>query len=209
MVASVLSLFNGAQRLLKDRKLTQNEITTGARESARILQDIWDSGARDECLQEGQWKFATRTIQVDASPSITPDFGYQYGFDKPEDWVRTTGVWVDAMCTMPFKQYRDEAGYWFGTLETMYVSYVSNDSSYGYDFSLWPANFTNFVEAHLAAKAAGPLTERGEQLYGLRQSLLEKAQATDAMSDPSRRMPAGSWSRARAGGWNGRGGWEG
>lgn len=209
MVATVFSLFNGAQRLLKDRQFTANEFATNSRESVRILRGIWDGGARDECLQAGQWKFATRTVMVDADPGLTPDFGSQFGFLKPDDWVRTTGVWSDPGLRNPYKQYREEAGFWYGSLETMYVSYVSNDSQFGGDFSLWPPNFTYFVEAHLASKAVGPLTERGIEMQAVRKKLLEDAQATDAMADPSKYPPQGSWTRARAGGWSGRGGVEG
>jgi hypothetical protein len=197
MPASKLSLFNGAQRLLKDRKLSAAEVTGNTREPARILNDIWDAGALDECLQAGQWKFATRTARIDASSSATPDFGFKYVFEKPDDFVRLTGVWSDENMQHPHRQYREEAGFWFGSLETMFVSYVSNDAMFGADFSLWPANFVNFVEAHLASKAAGPLAEQGVELLKIRKMLLDEANGTDAMSDPSRSLPVGSWASSR------------
>ena len=199
-MATKLSLFNGALRLLKERHLTQTEVTNNSREPARLLNAVWDAGAVDECLQAGQWKFATRTVMLDASPSIEPDFGYQYGFDKPSDFVRLTGVWQDEMMTSPLRTYREEAGYWFGTLETMYVSYVSNDASYGGDLSLWPPNFVKFVYAHLASEVAGPLTEQGVEMLRLRKMCLDEASGTDAMSDPSKTLPIGSWTSARMGG---------
>lgn len=200
MVATKASLFQGAQRLLKDRKLSTAEITGNTREPARILNDIWDSGAVDDCLQSAQWKFGTRTIFTTASPSIEPDFGYQFAFDKPTDWIRTTGVWMDAMMNTPLTSYRDEAGYLFSSLENIYFSYISNDAQYGGDLSLWPPNFVRFVEAHLAAYAAGPLTERGRELWAFRKMMLSEASATDAMSDPTKHLPIGSWVKARLSG---------
>lgn len=194
------SLFNGAQRLLKDRPLSQAEIDGNTREPARILNDIWGDDGLKAVLLEGQWVFAKRTIQALASTDVEPPFGLQYAFEKPEDWIRTTGVWRDAGLKDPFRDYREEAGFWFSSIDTMYVSYVSNDADYGADMSLWPANFTHFVEAHLASRAAGPLTERGVELYKLREMMLKQAQASDAMSDPSRELPTGSWVRARLGG---------
>lgn len=200
MAATKLSLFNGAQRLLKNRKLSQAEVTGGTRESARLLNDVWDDGAIDAVLQAGQWKFATRTRMVTASPSIEPDFGYRYAFDKPEDWIRTTGVWVDENMLTPLKTYRDEAGYLFASVDTIYFSYISNDASYGGDLSRWPQNFKKFVHAYLASEVVGPLTERGLEMLKLKDMFLKDASATDAMSDPTARPPAGSWVRARLNG---------
>lgn len=199
-MATKLSIFNGAQRLLKDRKLTQTEVTNNSREAARLLNDVWDDGGVRSCLEAGQWKFATRTVMLDASPSIDPDFGYEYGFDKPTDFVRTCGVWSDEMLTTPHRAYREEAGYWYGSLETMYVSYVSDDSSYGMDYSLWPQSFVKFVEAHFAAEVAGPLTELGVELLKLRKMYLDEANSRDAMADPSKNLPMGGWVGARLGG---------
>jgi hypothetical protein len=192
-------LFNGAQRLLKDRKLSQAELTGNTREPARILNDIWGDEALEECLMEGQWVFAKRTIQALASTDFTAPFGLKYSFEKPDDWIRTIGVWRDDGLRDPFRDYREEAGFWFGSIDTMYVSYVSNDADYGGDMSLWPSNFTHFVEAHLASRAAGPLTEKGQEMYQVRDMMLKRAQATDAMSDPTREFPVSSWVRARLG----------
>jgi hypothetical protein len=199
-MATKLSLFNGALRHLKERKLTAGEVTGNSREAARVLNDVWDDGAVRACLEAGLWKFATRTVMLDASPSIEPDFGYQYGFDKPTDFVRTAGVWEDEHMRQPLRTYREEGGFWFSSLETMFVSYVSDDNAFGNDMSLWPQSFIDFVEVHLASKVAGPLSEIGQQMLGLRQKMLSEANGLDAMGDPSKRLPVGSWSNARTGG---------
>jgi hypothetical protein len=200
-MATKLSLFNGALRILKDRKLTQAEVTNNSREPARLLNGIWDNGGIRACLEAGQWKFATRTVMLDASPSVEPDFGFQYAFDKPTDCVRIVGVWSDEMLRTPHRQYREEAGYWYGSLETMYVSYVSDDEQYGNDFSLWPQSFIKFAEAHFASEVAGPLTEEGMAIIKVRDFYLDEANSKDAMSDPSKRLPVGSWVRSRLAGY--------
>lgn len=194
MAVTKLTLFNSALRHLEDRPLAS---LSENRESRRILDAAWDNGAVDFCLESGQWKFAMRSIQLDASPSIAPDFGYEYGFDKPEDHVRTAGVFSDERMTQPFEDHREEAGYWFGSLETMYIRYVSNDASYGMDYSLWPQSFTKFVVAHIAAEAKGPLTEKGQELIKLQRFYLNEALSKDAMADPTKSPPVGSWVRAR------------
>lgn len=197
MTVTKLSLANGAMRLLKERSLTANELTNGTREPARVFNSVWDDGGLDSVLESGQWKFAKRTRMFDASPSVTPVFGYRYAFDKPTDWVRTIGVWQDEMSTSPLNAYREEAGYWYASLETIYVAYVSNDAAFGLDYSLWPQSFVQFAQAHFASQIAGPLTDEGKEIMKVRKLFLSAALSTDAMGDPSRSLPVGSWVRAR------------
>jgi hypothetical protein len=197
MAASKLTLFNGALALLKERPLAS---LSENREPRRALDSAWDRGAVKACLEDGQWKHAARTVMLDASVSITPDFGYQYGFDKPDDFVRLMGIWSDEMLSQPFSDYREEAGFWYGSLETMYVKYVSDHASYGMDLSLWPQSFVELVEAELAAKVAGPMTDAGKEMLQLRAERLTRALSRDAMVDPTKHPPAGSWVTARRGG---------
>lgn len=202
-MTSKLTLYNGALRLLRERPLAS---LSENREPRRILDSAWDGGAVDYCLEGGLWKFAKKTVMLDASPSIEPDFGYQYGFELPTDHLTTAGVWLDENMTQPLREYREEAGYWFAARETIFVSYISNDSAYGGDLSLWPQAFVKCVEAHLASEVAGPLTESGKDMIALRDKLLLDARAGDAQADPSRDLPTGSWVRARRGGWSRRAG---
>jgi hypothetical protein len=192
-----LSLFNGALRYLKDRPLTQSEVTNNSRESARTLNAAWDDGALDACLEAGQWKFAMRSSLIDSSPSVEPEFGYQFAFNKPDDHVRTAGMYCDEAMTDPLLQVREEGGFWVANQDPIYVRYVSNDAQFGADFSLWPQSFNKFVQAHLASEVAGPLTEHGQEMLKLRKLFLSEALSKDAMADPTKFMPAGSWVRAR------------
>lgn len=199
-MTSKLTIANGALRLLGERSLSQNELTNGTREPARLFNTIWADGGLNAVLEAGMWKFAKRTVQLDTTPSVTATFGYEYAFEKPSDFVRTIGVWEDEMLTTPFIEYREEGGYWFGTRETMYVAYVSNDTAYGLDYSLWPQSFVKFVQAHFAAEMAGPVSDKAPELKKVRKDALTEALSRDAMADPTRVLPAGSWSRARWGG---------
>lgn len=194
-----LSLYNGALRLLKERHLTAGEVAGNTREPARVLNAVWDDGAVRACLEAGQWKFATRTAMLEADPGIEPDFGYQFGFVKPEDMVRPCGVWQDESMRQPLRTYRYEGGLYFASLEVIFVSYVSDDAAYGLDYSLWPENFKQYVHAYLASHVAGPLTELGQSMIGLCEKLAADANALDAMTDPSKDLPTGSWANARLG----------
>lgn len=200
-----LSLYNGALRELGQRKLAS---LSEARDSRRFLDDAWDDGAISFCLELGQWKFATRSVMLDFSPSITPGFGYTYAFDLPEDHVKLIGVWSDANMAEPLRAYRAEGGgYLYASIETIYISYVSNHTTYGLDYSRWPSRFTKVVEAHLAAEIALALTgdreKKGDMILLRDKMYLPLALSNDAQQNPTRFPPVGGWVRARMNGWRG------
>lgn len=196
---SKLSLYNGALREVGERKLAS---LSENREPRRVLDSIWDDDALLTCLAAGQWNFATNSIELTYSPSITPAFGYTYAFDKPENWVRTTGVYSDESMQVPLLHYKDEGEYWYADLDVIYVSYVDSGTTFGGDYAKWPANFTRYVETWLAARICMSLTQNQSKRDNLERDAevwLVKAKSTDAMEDPTKFLPEGSWSRARRG----------
>lgn len=198
-----LTLYNGALRMLGEVKLS---VLTENRAARRHLDDAWDDGFVDYCLEQGLWNFAIRTIQLTYSPSITPAFGYSYAFEKPDDFIRTAALCSDERFNTPLLDYRDESGYWLADLDALYVRYVSNDTEFGNDYSLWPQTFVKFVEAELASRVAIDITKDREKLADCltqRKRLLTDAKAKDAMAEPTRFPPSGSWARARHAGTSG------
>lgn len=203
-----LSTYNGALRLCKERMLVS--LTTNS-EPRRLLDAAWGdgqtNGAVKYCLEMGQWTFATRTARIDFSPSVTPDFGYRYAFNQPDDMVRVTGIYQDEMCTEPLLHYSDERRYWYAHLETIYVSYVSSLPEYGGDLSLWSESFSKIVEAYLANEIVGNLTQGDNQSARVAKIWMQakkEAKSLDAMNRPTAFMPQGSWvmSRQRGSGNN-------
>lgn len=203
MAATKLGLYNGALRILKERKLAS---LTEAREPRRLLDDAYGDGSTNGairyCLEMGQWTFATRSVQIDYSPSVTPSFGYRYAFDRPTDLVRVTAVCQDEYFTVPLLQYVDERNYWYASQQTIYVKYVSNHATYGADLSLWPESFVKTVEAYLAKEIAATLTtddkiiQRAYQIWDAEE---KKANSIDAMNKPTSFPPAGAWVSSRHG----------
>lgn len=194
-----LSLYNGALSILGERKLAD---LTENREPRYKLDDIWDNDFIDRVLQMGQWNFAARSMELIFSPSITPSFGYQYAFDKPEDFIRTMLVCYDEYQKNPITRYSDESRYIFTDAEQIFYTYVSNDSQYGNDLSLWPPNFTEMVEHYLAMKVAPRLTGidiSDNKLLAMWKQWLKEAKAVDAMEDPAKFPPQGGWARSRRG----------
>lgn len=199
---SKLSIYQGAALAIGDRKIMS---LTENRETRRALDSVWERDGVKTCLQMGLWNFATRTMQYDYSPSVEPPFGYKRAFNKPEDWVRTTAVCEDEFFKVPLIGYKDEAGFWFAELDTIYVGYVSSDSKFGMDFSIWPTNFTRFVELWFAWSICRRTTNSGPTKEDLAKDVdkaLRLAKSTDAMDEATQFLPPGSWSKSRLGRWS-------
>ena len=108
---------------------------------------------------------------------------------------------------MSDKEYVDEQSYWWSNSQTLYVRYVSNDTSYGYDLSLWPQTFVRYVEAYMA-EAMGPRLslsqDKLERLAKNAMRRLQDARSKDALNEGVKFPPQTGWVRARRG--NARGG---
>lgn len=204
-MATKLQLYNGALIMLGSRTLSS---LSENRESRRVLDNIYDEDGIKTCLEQGLWNFAMKTVKAEYSPSVTPDFGLQYAFDKPSDWCRTAAVCTDEYFGNPLLSYRDEAGYWFADLDTIYVQYVSDDESYGKDLSLWPQNFLKYVQTYFAYEACNRITGSKADSQELERKTRDRliiAKGTDAMDEPTKFPPNGSWVRARSTGTRERG----
>ena len=209
MSASRLSIYNDALLIAGERPLAS---LTESVETRRLLDQVWNNGGVDLCLEEAQWAFAMRTVRIDYDPGLEPDFGYSRAFDKPTDWILTSALCSDEYFQVPLLRYADEAAFWFADLDTIYVRYVSNDSGYGGDLSIWPRSFAEFVAAHFATKIVLKLTNDENKLslfinprnemHSVRGRALLKAKSKSAMSGPTKMLAQGGWSKARTSGSN-------
>lgn len=191
-----LALYNGALRAIKERKLASLSENTEAR---RVLDDVWNDGAVDYCLEQGYWNFALRTSRFTPNVGFTASFGYRNQFTIPSDFIRLAGLCTDEYFKNPLTEYTEEAGNWYADINPLYVSYVSNDNDYGGNLAMWPESFCNYVELYLADKICGRLTGESDMVEkDLRKALID-ARSKDAMNEPAKFMPTGSFIRARAG----------
>jgi hypothetical protein len=197
-VTTQLTIYQDALGHLGERLLASLTENT---EPRRILDQAWP-GARRYCLEHAHWKFAQRTSKVSYSPSVTPAFGFNRAFEKPTDIVKLSKICGDEYFQCPLTDYVDENGFWFTNLDDIYVSYVSDDAAYGYDYSLWPETFTLYVSLYLASRVAARLrpTLDTRAIMGQLAVAKEDAQAKDAMQGPTQFLPQGSWVRARTNG---------
>jgi hypothetical protein len=196
-----LTVYNMALHHLGQVRLASLSESRSAR---RVLDDFWDQTVQ-ECLEAGLWNFMLRTVQIDASTTIVPSFGFKYAFTIPVDQVRTILVSTVETFTPPDLDYREETGYWYDNFTPIYVQYLSKDTLYGLNLGAWPGNFTKFVSLQLAEYACKEITGSTELLAGpdgiskrLYKAMM-KAKSNDAMDEPPQEMPTGTWTRSRRG----------
>jgi hypothetical protein len=196
-MATKLILFNTALRYCKSRKLSS---LTEDRKPRHLLDDVWAAGGVDRCLEEAQWKFATRSVKLDYDASITREYGFLRGFTKPTDWVKTVAMCSDEYFKEPLTHYHHDGNEWYSDLDAIYVRYVSNHADWGSDLSSWPAAFLNYVAAHFANEIVDDLTGDQKTIERVMQVLdknEKEAKSLDAWNQPTAFPASGNWSRSR------------
>ena len=196
-MADQLGIYNGALLICGERFLGSLTEERGPR---RLLDHVWNTGGVRACLEEGQWHFATRTTRIAYDQAVTPQFGYARAFSKPTDWVLTCAVCSDEYFRSPLVRYADEIDYWFADLDTIYVSYVSDDSEFGNNLARWPEAFREFVQAHFASRIILKLSNSVDELKkveAIREDFLTRAKNKNAMQGPTVFPARGSWGLAR------------
>lgn len=192
-----INIYNDALLLCGERALNNLSETVEAR---RLLDQVWNNGGVRKCLEQGQWFFAMRSVQIDYDTDISPSFGYTRGFSKPTDWVLTSALCSDEFFRVPLLQYTDEAGYWYSDLDTIYVKYVSDDENFGGNLAGWPDSFQEFVSADFAFRIVTKIADNDKKLAtiaAIRKECLKHARSRCAMALPTRFSAQGGWSKAR------------
>ncbi|ESZ07177.1 MULTISPECIES: phage connector family protein [unclassified Mesorhizobium] len=183
-----LSLYNGALIKLGQPRLAA---LTDEGKARRALDAEYAKTVKG-CLEAAFWNFAMRFVQLEATPSVETNFGYQYAFDKPDDWLRTAGVTSDDFGKVPLLDYDDRTSRILAGQSIIYLRYVSNDEDYGLDLGLWPQTFVDYVETCLAWATCEEVTgsaERKDRLEKARDKAKYKASNTDAMNEAVTRYP--------------------
>lgn len=197
-----LSIYNGALRRLGSRRLAS---LTENRKPRRVLDDVWGADAAVKlALEKGEWNFAIRTVKMDYSTSVVPEFGYKRVFSKPADFCRLATLSTSEYFTnvLVDTDYKDEAGYWLTDNDVLYARFVSSGDDFGMDSSKWTESFKEFLEAYLAWDACEAITnstsKRDRQERDMMKAL-SSAKSADGMSEGVKFLRRGSWSTARSG----------
>jgi len=198
-MATQLSLYNEALLILGERKLAS---LSEDREPRRVLDTIWDYNTINYVLEKGQWTFATRSAKLEPNPSMEQAYGYAYAYEKPTDYIRLTAMCTDEYYSTPLLGYTEEGGFWFADLDEIYIKYVSNDASFGSDYSIWPETFTRYVAHYLAFRGIKRLSQNQSDKDDIEKDMknaLADAQSKDALAQPTEFPPPGLWTRSRRG----------
>lgn len=198
-MADRLSIYNGSLRLIGDARL---DSLTEAHPARSSLDDAWVPSVT-EMLEAGMWNFAIRAVELSHDENVEPRFGYQYAFSKPADYVRLVGISQDASFRTGFEHYEDETGHWHADIDPLYLRYVSNHESYGWNVGAWRQSFSGALEALLAFNCGLPISgDRGNRndMYQLYQTRLAKAKTLDAVDERVRFQPVGRLVRSRVAG---------
>lgn len=195
-----LSLYNGALILLGSRTLAS---LSDVRAERRTLDAVYDP-TMEFMIEAGMWNFAARPIELDASDDVESQFGWQYVFEKPEDYVRIIKIADNEMLNPTLESFDEEGDYFVADCKPIYIQYVSNDINHGYDLGKWPASYATAFIDELAYRAAPqiqhvPLTTR-DWLAKKKKLSLSNAKAKDAVNKPISRPPTGRLVLSRAGG---------
>ena len=196
-MADKLQIYKGALRLLGNAAGVAS--LTEVSPARFTLDDVW-TPAGDYLLAKGLWNFAMRSVMAEASPSLETEFGYQYVFEKPDDWVRTASISDRAFGITGFEDYADETDYWLANVDVLYIQYVSNHADYGWNVGAWRQPFAKTMEAYMAFESGLPISsDKGNRndLYSLFKSRLKEAKTLDAVDERVRVAPAGRLVRAR------------
>lgn len=195
--ATQLSIYNGCLRVCKDKQITALNVDE---ERRYVLDDIWNDGFVDACLEMGAWKFARRDVQIDQTS--TPTVGWKYGFAVPADLKRVYMVSADKYFNQPLLEYANAGAKFLANIPTIYVSYISNDVAYGGLLSLWTEAFKTFTHHEMALRAVGRLTGANtdlETVVSLHKIAKRNALNLDAEREPSKFPAEASWAAARRG----------
>lgn len=205
-MADKLQVWNQALVHLEKHELAT---LTDDAEARYVFDQAW-AGVVEEAFDDGDWNFAKETAQLVASVSGTAALGWTYVFDYPDDHQRTIAISnvIPFDLNQPFYDFLDEGGYIHSNTPTLYIRFISTDKQADGQVSTWPTFFWRYVAMKLAFETCGKLTGGQTDKEMLEKRLvkaLRKAKSVDARNEPNKKVPTGSWLRARRGGYGGSG----
>lgn len=193
-----LKLYNRALSHLGTVRL--NSLTENRKERTE-LDAVYDETLQ-ECLEEGLWKFAARTVMMEADTGVDPEFGPSYAFARPSDYVRAMAFSTDENLKAELPDWIDENQVWYADVNIIYLRYVSNGTTYGLDLGKYPEYYANFVGARMALRSSLPITRdkfTRNDLLTIDNRALAKAKKLGAVNEPVKVKPVGRLVQARLG----------
>lgn len=154
-------------------------------------------------LARGLWYHSLRTVEWTPDTDIEPNFGLPYVYNEPEDFVRLRLISPVEDQSVEDLSFRHEGGYFFSVHPVLYVTYVSDDESYGLNLGAYPELYSEAFGAELAYVSGLPITkDKGTKndLLVIKKRLLNEAKRVNAVDERVKGKPVSSWVRNRLAG---------
>ena len=201
MATDRITLYNIALASIGERVL---DSLAEQRQSRKQLDMIYDAGggAIKFWLEQGLWNFAMRESSSTASAS-TGNFNFRYSHDRSTDFVRLSAISANQTFGSLLTRYEIQSSFIRAETNILYLRYVSNSTTYGNDLLKWPDSFIQWAGHWLGLQIAPYAVTAGDSkieissLEGKVKRLLVDAKSKDAVQEPPRFQPLGSWARAR------------
>ena len=159
-------------------------------------------------MEQGFWRSAMRTVEITQNTGVAPAFSFEYAHDEPSDFIRKHVISLSEFLHPPLDEqsggngYLMEGGYIWANATPVYMRYVSNDASYGYDLTKWTEGMAAAAAFELAGRVAPFLTGSGTKAEELKAKAIERAgrAATfDVLQQTTQTVREGRWTGARFG----------
>ena len=193
-----LEIYNASLIRLGERRLAT---LSDNRTERRSLDAVW-TDTLAYMIEAAMWNWAARTEELQSSDTVTPNFGYTYAFEKPDDYVRIVRIADNELLGPTLEDYIEEGDYFFAWGDPLYLQYISNDTDYGADPGKWTASFSRAFVLELAYRVApqvGVNAKLQELLYEEKNRALSYAKSKDVVNQAMTRLPAGRLIGSRMG----------
>lgn len=167
----------------------------------RIVFDQHYDEVVQEVLESGLWFFALRTQEWTPDIDATDSINGQFVYNIPADYVRLRKISPDQAQVSEDLSYRREGETILSDHSLLYVTFVSNDASYGLNLAAWPQLFANTVADYLALRSNLPITKDRGTTNDLEQKAarsLAKARRVDAVDERIKLKQPGTWIQSRS-----------
>ncbi len=174
----------------------------------RRVMDVHYTDVLDWFLEQGFWEPALRTVSITENTSVTEAFGFAYAHDIPSDYKRMFVLSPSETLNPPLDQfdggngYLKEGGYFWADVTPIYLKYVSNDSSYGYDLTAWTDSMAEAFAAELAHRSISKVsgaTAKKDDLEKEVEKKLGTANTISSLEQPTTAQREGRWTGRRWG----------
>jgi hypothetical protein len=200
-MATKLGLYNACLAKLKQRPIASLSSSDPARYGIDLVYDdvlAW-------MLEQGDWNFAQRNIGLEPSVDVATEYGFQNAFEVPDDFCRLISISSNPYMWPPMiaGQFNYDGGnqVWEADCNPLFVSYVSNDTSYGLNLGIWTATFADAVAYQLAERVAPALTNLPDadwqRLVQMSTRALRNAKTKDALNQGNQEPPPGKLTMSR------------